>query len=66
MTARHPRAHLIALNASRPFGNTFAQIDYDDVYPPRGDQPPDSGPDLTGKVSDRNVPPAANGNHHMI
>ena len=52
--------------ASWGFGIGFGQIGHDDIYPPRPDQPSDSGPDLACQFNDRNAPPAADGDHHMI
>jgi hypothetical protein len=46
--------------------NGFGQISHDKVYPPPAGQRRDSSPDLACQLADRNAPPAADGNHHMI
>ena len=50
----------------RSFGSRFGQVGDDDVYPPRADQAPDSGMNLVGQIADRNPPPAADRDQHMI
>ena len=52
--------------AIRSFGSGFGQVGDDDVYPPQCDQGPDSGLNLVGQIADRNPPPAADRDHHMI
>ena len=54
------------MKASRSLVGGFAQVGHDDVYPPWGYHCRKSGPDLSSQLSDRNTPPAADGDHHMI
>ena len=54
------------MHASWAFGIGFGQIGHDDIHPPRPDQSCDSDPDLTCQFENRNAPPAADGDHHMI
>ena len=53
------------MKTSRSLGRGFAQVGYYDVYPPWGYHWCKSGPDLSSQLSDRNTPPAADGDHHL-
>jgi hypothetical protein len=54
------------LAGRRGFVRSSAQAGHDQVDPPRRDQRADSAPDLPGHLADRDTPPAANRDHHVV